>query len=94
MTDTPKDPEDFDIGWVVEGEDGQVLDLGKLPTIIQDRIDRFPDQDTMRRWVTEHPGVNARPVEGVEGAWVLYLEDHETREEFAFGEFRRDDLLA
>jgi len=94
MTDTPQGPEDFDEGWLVEGEQGEAMDLTKLPAIIQDRIDRFPDQVEMQRWVTEHPGTNMRPVEGVEGAWVLYLTDPESGVEFLFGEFHRDELLA
>jgi hypothetical protein len=88
MTDT----ENYDDGWIIEGEHGEALDLTKLPTIIQDRIDRFPDQAEMQRWATEHPGTNMRPVEGVEGAWTLFLRDSETGAEFTFGEFHRDEL--
>jgi hypothetical protein len=41
-----------------------------------------------------HPGVNLRPVEGVEGAWTLFLRDSENGTEWVFGEFRREDLRA
>jgi hypothetical protein len=90
----PTDPEDFDAGWLVEGEHGEAMDLTKLPAIIQDRIDRYPDQAEMQRWATEHPGTNMREVEGVEGAWTLYLYDQANGVEFVFGEFHRDELLA
>jgi hypothetical protein len=94
MNDTPKDPENFDPGWIFEGEQGEAHDLSKLPTIIQDRLDRYPDQAEKDRWVAEHPGVNVRPVEGVDGAFVMFLYDQENDVEFVFGEFHRDELLA
>jgi hypothetical protein len=93
MTDT-KDPEGFDDAWVVEGEHGEAMDISKLVAIVQDRIERFPDQKEMQRWVTEHPGTYMRPVEDVEGAWLLFLYDQETGEELVFGEFARADLRA
>jgi hypothetical protein len=94
MTDQgPQDFEgDFDAGWLIEGLHGEAYDLAKLPFIVQDRIDRYPDQEEMTRWKTEHRGVNYRPVEEAQGSFSLYLTDTHTGVEFVFGEFDLADL--
>jgi hypothetical protein len=94
MNETPNDPEDFDDGWLVEGEHGEAMDLAKLPAIVQDRTERFPDREKMQAWVAKHPGfgVNLRPVAGIPGAWTMLLSD-ETDEVFVFGEFHNSELL-
>jgi hypothetical protein len=91
MTDTPQD---FVEGWLIEGEQGEALDLTKLPAIIQDRTERFPDPEQMKAWVALHPGfgVNLRPVVGIPGAWTMLLSD-ETDEVFVFGEFHNSELM-
>jgi len=89
MSDERPDP-----GHIVEGDQGEAYDMTKLTAIVEDRITRYPDQVEMQRWVEEHPGVNVRPVEGIEGAFTMLLYDQENDVEFVFGEFHRDDLLA
>jgi hypothetical protein len=87
-------PEGFDPGWIFEGDRGEAYDLSRITGIIQDRLDHYPDQTEKDRWVTQHPGVNLRPVEGVAGAFTMFLYDGANNLEFVFGEFHRDDLLA
>jgi hypothetical protein len=64
----------------------------QLARIIEDRLAAYPDQEELGRWRAEHPGVNFRPVEGVDDHFSLFLHDRDSGADFTFGEFTSDEL--
>jgi hypothetical protein len=85
----------FDDGVLWEDSHGQAFDLGKLPEAIAAKLDAYPDQERLAKWRASHlPGVNLRPVQGIDGAWIILLVDDSTDEVFEVGELAREDLRA